>query len=154
MGSQATIRALMKVALLSPALVIACSRSLSKEEIDRLVDNRLAERGFPQPGPSASASAALPSSQPVADSNPLVAASVTFLDRLDELMKGYEPELPSVVDNADSLRCVSAYSAQNEPRLKDLVARAATEKKSSLAAREKAKREFRNRVRPLNVDFA
>jgi hypothetical protein len=85
----------------------------------------------------------------------LVAASISFLDRLDELMKGYEPDLPSVVDNTDSLRCVSAYSAQNEPRLKDIAARAAAEKKASLAARDKGRREFRSRVRPLNfrIDY-
>lgn len=152
MGNRAMLCGLMTIGLIAPSLVIACSRGLSKEEVDRLVDNRLAERGFPQPGTSASASATPVSSasRPTEDPNPQVAASMSFLRQIDELMKGYQPELPQLVDSMDNMRCISSYVAQTEPRLKGIASKAAADRKASLAAIEKTKREFRDKVRPLN----
>jgi hypothetical protein len=139
--------------LISASLAGCGRRGPSKAEVDRMVDERLAERGVPLAAASASASAE--PSPPPADPNPQVAESMAFLHRLDELMKGYEPELPQVVDNTDALRCVTTYAGQTDPRLKDLAAKTAADKKASLAAREQAEREFRDKVRPLNfrIDY-
>lgn len=135
--------------LISASLAACGRRGPSKDEIDRMVDDRLAERGFARPGTSASATPLSSASKPTGDPNPQVAASMSFLRQLDELMKGYEPELPQVVDNTDTLRCVTSYASQTNPTLKRISSTALADRERSRKAREKARSEFMVKSAPL-----
>jgi hypothetical protein len=133
--------------------------AMTDEEFIRRVDERLAERGLTT-APSASASTAAPrasssSADPANDSNALVAETFSSLARFEDLMKGFEPTLPEVVDKTDMLRCVTSLQSSTDPTLAKASASLVSERAAAEKNREKARKDFLAHVLPLNnrVDY-
>jgi hypothetical protein len=121
----------------------ACkSGAPSKDEMDRLIDERLAERGLASlpsaPGSSAASASAAPSASSAGTpaSDP-AAASLAFLAKLDALMKDYSPPLPVGDDKSDMLRCITSDASKNSLDLQKV---AATLRKRADAAKQERKR--------------
>lgn len=140
-------------------MVGACkSSNPTKEEMDRSIDARLAERGLaPLPSVSGSSSGSTASSAPPsasaknANDDP-AAASLAFLVRLDELMKDYAPQLPAVDNKSDVLRCVTSDAAKSP----DLQKVASALKQQTEAAKQERKRkesEFFSSLYPLAFHY-
>jgi hypothetical protein len=131
----------------------------TQSRVDRIIDERLAERGLaPLPVPSGSASVAS-SASAVASSSPgatsktdPVAASSVFLGRLDELMKDYKPELPVVEDKADVLRCITS-EARNTPEVRQAVAALQGKADAAKLERKRREAEFYNALYPLAFHY-
>ena len=140
---------------------MACKASPSPDELNRLIDQRLADWGLAtmpaaafastspsRSTPSPSSSAASTPKPPPNDAEAVV-QSLAFLAKLDDLMKDYKPDLPAVEepvveDKSDLLRCVTT-DAKRSPdfqkaasKLKKMVDAA---KKKADAAREERRRE-------------
>lgn len=98
---------------------VACKSNPSPGELDRFIDRRLADRGIaPLPESSASLSAPKP---PATQGDP-VAQSLAFLEKLDDLMKDFKPELPVIEDKSDLLRCVTSSAMQTNPDVRKVAA--------------------------------
>lgn len=151
------IAATTAVAFVSTVIVLVALWP-TRARVDRLIDERLAERGLaPLPvtagSESASASPA-PSARPDAGSkSDPVGESSAFLARLDDLMHDYKPELPVVEDKSDVLRCVTSDVAKNDPNIKKVVA--ALKMHIVAAKQEKARREgdFYGAMYPLAFHY-
>jgi hypothetical protein len=110
-----------------------CATQASKEEVDKLIDQRLAERGL-APLPSGSSSAVpapSASSSPSSPGNDPVNTSAAFLARLDELMRDYRPALPVVEDKSDQFRCVTTDTANSNADVKKAMGPAPMERRFS-----------------------
>jgi len=138
---------------------LACKANPSPDELNRLIDQRLADRGLATM-PAASASTSPSSSSPSASSSAAsaphppskegdaVAASLAFLAKLDELMKDYKPDVPVVEDQvvedkSDLLRCVTT-DARRSPDFQKAASKlkkmADAAKKQADAAKEQRRR--------------
>ena len=89
--------------------LMGCGRETpSDEEINALIDQRLAARGLaPLRYADGRPDARAPNEAGTSDADPPT-VSLEFVARLDDLMKDYKPELPVVEDTSDLLRCVGA----------------------------------------------
>ncbi len=113
---------------------------LTTEDVERLVDARLAARGIGAPSASGSSSANSASSAPSSEDGP-AAASLKFLARLDKLMEDYAP-----TDKESLLRCVTSDALKSTPELK----------KASESVQQERKRkaeEFYSTVYPLAFHY-
>lgn len=145
-------------AVLVPTAVVMVLIWPTRGRVDRIIDERLAERGLaPLPVPSGSASvassasaAASSASKPPADP---VAASASFLAKLDDLMKDYKPELSVVEDKSDVLRCITSDSAKNDPDAKKAVAALKSQNEAARQERTRKEREFYDSAYPLAFHY-
>lgn len=112
---------------------------LTTEDVERLVDARLAARGIG--APSASGSSASPASASPSSEDGPAAASLKFLARLDKLMEDYAP-----IDKSNLLRCVTSDAMKSTPELK---------KASESVQRERRRKaeEFYSTVYPLAFHY-
>jgi len=142
--------------VLTPVLAVSCKSSTpSKEEMDRLIDQRLAERGLaPLPSGSASgSSAASASTPPTMKSADAAEAALEFLAKLDALMKDYVAPLPASEDKTDMLRCVTSDATSNDPDLQKVAT--AIKQRAAAATRERKRKEaeFYKTVYPLAFHY-
>lgn len=93
---------------------VACGRP-SQDDVSRMVDQRLTERGL---APATSASGSSSSMTPAGPPTDPAAASLAFLDQLEDLMRNYKPELLATHDAADPLRCVTTEAFDVDPQLR------------------------------------
>jgi len=146
--------------VLSVAAIVMVIVWPTRARVDRLIDERLAERGLaPLPLPPGSASAA-PSASAAASASPNarpegepVVASGAFLTQLDDLMKDYKPELPVVEDKSDVLRCITSDAAKNDPDAKKAVAALKSQMDAARKERVRQEREFYDTAYPLAFHY-
>ena len=128
-----------------------------REEIDRLIDQRLAARGIAALPSSSTAprSSASGHATPAPRTDEPVAASTAFLARLDDLMKDYKPELPEIEDKSDVLRCVTTDAAKNNPEIGKAIASMRSQSAVAKEDRRRRAKEFYDTAYPLafHVDY-
>ena len=133
-------------------VLVASGCKPSKEELDRMIDERLAARGI---APAAAESAsALPAAKaaptPDPPKNGPFEDSLAFLARLDELMKDYHP-LPATDDGSDVFRCVTTDALASN---KDLAsARASRKQDAEAAKKERERREREAALTAYRLDY-
>ena len=128
--------------------LIACGPSdadIDAKITERLIAERLIEASPRPAGPNAPprSAAAPPPLDPVAASHAVLAS-------LDVLMKDYQPDLPTLTDETDVLRCVTTADLKSDPRLKDVGRTLEKERQASERARRDAAATFRRERLPLD----
>jgi hypothetical protein len=134
-------------------LELSCKGDPSPAEMNKLIDQRLAERGL-APLPIASSSATPDASTAHATTKPdAVADSTAFLARLDELMRDFKPDLPVLEDKSDLLRCMTSSAIQTNPDARKIAAALKGQKDAARRERVRKEREFYNAIYPLAFHY-
>lgn len=137
-------------ALLVAVPITGCGRATTQDEVSRMVDQRLAERGL-APAASASATPAASSAAPT----DAAAGSLAFLDQLETLMSGYKPEPPATHDTGDALRCVTTEAFEVDAKLREARSKLARRLDEAAKARADQERAFWTSVYPVafRIDY-
>jgi hypothetical protein len=146
------------IATLSVTTILACKGQPSKEEIDKLIDERLAARGLAplrsaSGAPAAPGASAPPAPSATSPSDDAAGASLAFLARLDKLMADYKPNLPVIDDKSDVLRCITSDAANADTDVKKVASVLKKRKEAAKRERESKEREFYDVVYPLAFHY-
>jgi hypothetical protein len=129
------VRGIVAAVVFGPLLFAACkSGGPSKDELNRLIDERLAERGLaPLPSASAVASSAPAAASGKSPSNDPASVSLALLARLDDLMKDYVSTPTTSTDETDVLRCTTADELASNTDLGKVVGSAKAKRRQAAA---------------------
>lgn len=137
--------------------VWAFSGCRGDERVRQLIDDRLVEKGLikaEKKQPIGLDGGIAQSAAQVEPENP-AKASALFLAKMERLMEGYEPDLPTTVDDSDLLRCLTQYAIQSDMSLKEISKQIRKSKEQSSAEINKKRKEFYNDIYPRNfrIDY-
>lgn len=143
-------RAMKKLLLASMLLTcVGCSKGLTDKDVERIIDERvpaLVQKKLEEEHLVKPPAAAAPESP-----RPPHLLSLEFLAKLDALMEGYVPTLPTDADQSDMLRC----STKDEIASNKELSKIASLMKGKDAARAKALLELeRNRWMQYRIDYS
>jgi hypothetical protein len=122
---------------------------MAKDDIAKIVDERLAQRGVAPLRDAGVSGAPARNTAPALSGRDPVSASTEFLSKLEALMADYKPDLPVVEDKTDVLRCVTSDGAKTNADVGKAVAALKGQTESARKERRRREREFYDTAYPL-----